>query len=322
MGFRIKAGAALAAMALSLSAMSMAGAQDYPQRAITIIVPLAPGGATDVHTRALADPLRDELGVDMIVENMPGAGATLGATTVAKAEPDGYTLMVVVSPVFRQPHIIDTPFDPSKDFTYIGSTTSFSYGVAVRSDAEWKSMNELVEYARAHPGELTFGSSSAGSNTSLLMEELASREGISWTHLPAKGTSENSAALLGGHVNFVADGSGFAPLVDSGDFRLLASLGETRIPRWPDVPTLKEQGYDLAIKSLSGIAGPAGMDPAVVQKLSDAIKVAIESDKVAQIQNQLAQGNFFLGPQEYTAYAMEQIELEGQLVEKLGLSQK
>lgn len=304
------------AVSLALS-IGDAFAQSFPTRPITLINPWPPGGSTDIQLRALAEIAGKYLGQPVIVENKPGASGSVGpAQMAASAKPDGYTISQIPLGVFRQPHVVKTSYDPETDFTYIIGLTHYSYGVVVRADAPWKTFKEFIAYAKANPDTVIYGTPGAGSVQNVVMEKIAAREGIKWRHVPSRGTSENNAALLGGHLTATADGTGWAPLVDSGQFRLLVTWGDTRLKAYPDVPTLKELGYGISEAAPYGLAGPKGMDPKVVQVLHDALKKALEDPDHVKVLERIHQGIAYLGPDDYRKLALAQIAEQKEVVDK------
>lgn len=299
---------------LSLSA----SAQQFPAKPVTLIVPWPPGGSTDVTMRALAEATSKYLGQRVIVENRPGAGGTLGATALLAAKPDGYTIAQLPLGVFRIPHIQKTDYDPLKDFTYIMQLTGYTFGVVVRADAPWKTWNEFAAYAKAHPGEVTYGSTGTNTSPHLTMEQFADAQGIKFLHVPYKGNADNMLGLLGGHVMAASDATGWGPHVDAGKMRLLVTWGEKRTKRWPNVPTLKELGYGIVSNSPYGIAGPKGMDPKLVKVLHDAFKKGMEDPEHLKILERFDQENSYLGTEDYDRWARQTFAQEKLFMEKFG----
>ena len=215
----------LAAGTAALSTLSrIARALDYPTRPVTLIVPFPAGGTTDVALRALATATEKYLGQSIVVENRAGAAGTLGpANMAATAKPDGYTISQLPGTVFRQPFMTKTSFDPATDFTYIICLTGYTFGVVVRSDAPWKTFPELLAAAKANPSTITYGTPGAGTTLHITMERIAKQQGVKLVHVPFKGNAETTTALLGGHIDAVADSTGWAPQVNDGKFRLLVS---------------------------------------------------------------------------------------------------
>jgi tripartite-type tricarboxylate transporter receptor subunit TctC len=273
--------------------------------------------------RALASATEKHLGQSIVIENKPGAGGTIGpANMAAGARPDGYTVAQLPITVFRMPFIQKTTFDPTKDFTYIIHITGYTFGVVVKADAPWKTFRELIDYARANPGKINYGTPGAGTSLHITMEQIARQQGIKWTHVPFKGVSESMNALLGGHIDVVSDSTGWAGSVDAGQARLLVTWGAGRTKNWPNVPNLKESGIDMISNSPFGIGGPKGMDPAVVKVLHDAFKKGMEEQSYKDSMAKLDQEAFYLDTAAYRAYAMKQVEEQKQLVEELGLRQR
>ncbi len=296
-------------------ALPSATAQTFPSRPMTLIIPWPAGGIPDTQYRVLAEIAGKQLGQPIVVENKPGGVGTLGpASMAANAKPDGYTISYIGTGVLRAPFLLKTTYDPRKDFTYIGGIGQYLFGIVVRADSPIKTWSDFVAYAKQHPGRLTYTTFGVNSVLHLAMEQIASTAGIKLKHIPSRGNAENNAALLGGHVMASADGSAWTPLVDSGDFRLLVTWGETRTKRWPSVPTLKEVGIDLSETSPYGLAGPAGMDPAVVTTIYGAFKKAQHDPKHLELLKKFDMDMFELGPKEYTDWVMKEIDRQGRIV--------
>lgn len=292
-------------------------AQPFPSKPVTLIVPWPPGGSTDICMRALAEAATKYLGQPVIVENRPGAAGTLGAGALVNAKPDGYTITQVPITVFRLPHLSKTTFDPLADITYIIGISGYTFGVVVRSDAPWQSWNELVAYAKANPDKLNYGTPGANTSLHVTMEELGAARDIKWTHVPYKGNAENMAALLGGHITAAADATGWGPFVDSGKMRLLVTWGAQRTKRWPDVPTLKELGYEVVSNSPYGIGGPKGMDPQVVRILHDAFEKALKDPAHLAVLEKYDQDVVYMNSADYARYARETFEAEKASMERM-----
>lgn len=298
-------------------------AADFPTKPITLIVPWPAGGSTDIVMRTLAEITSKHLGQPIVVENKPGGGGTVGpATMVATAKPDGYTLSQIPVTVFRYPLMMKTTYDPLKDFTYIIHLTGYTFGVVVKKDAPWKTFNELVAYAKANPGKVTYATPGAGTSLHTTMEMIALKNGFKWTQVPMKGSAETVPAVLGGHVMATADSSSWAPHVDSGDLRLLVTWGVNRTKRWPNVPTLKELGYGIVSNSPFGIAGPKGMDPKVVKILHDAFKKGMDDPAFHKVLDKFDMEPYYMNTEQYNKFVREIYDDEKEVVEKLGLVKK
>lgn len=292
----------------------------YPARPVTLIVPWPAGGATDVGFRALAETTQKHLGQRIIVENKPGAGGTLGpAQMAASARPDGYTLAQMPATLYRLPHITRVTFNPLTDFSYIIHVAGYCFGTTVRADSPHKTFKDLIEFARANPDKMTYGSPGAGGTPHITMMEIGRQENIKWTHVPFRGNAETNAAILGGHIDVQSDGSGWGPMVNAGQLRLLATWGMRRTKSWPNVPTLAELGYTMRSNSPFGIAGPKGMDPAIVKVLHDAFKKGIDDPEHMRVMDQLDQEVDYMDTAAYRAFVERTFVDMREQVERLGL---
>ena len=297
------------ALGALLAASPEAVSQQFPTKPVTLIVPWPAGGGTDVHMRALAEITAKHLGQPIVIENRPGASGTLGpATMAATAKPDGYTIAQMPVTVFRLPYMQKTSFDPTKDFTWIIHVSGYVFGVAVKADAPWQSWKELLAYAKANPGKLTYSTPGAGGTQHITMEQVAKKEGVKWTQVPFKGGAEQAAALLGGHTDIAATTMGtMAALADAGQVRYLAFWTKERVKRFPNVPTLTEEGIPVVSTSPYGIAGPAGMDPKVVQVLHDAFKKGMEDPEHHKVLQQFDMSYEYLNSADYAQLASKTI---------------
>jgi tripartite-type tricarboxylate transporter receptor subunit TctC len=306
--------------AATLALPQLARAQAFPARPIKYICPWPAGGSTDAVIRALAQSAARTLGQNIIVENKPGAGGMLGANELVSAAPDGYTLSQLPHGVFRIPHMQKTTFDTLKDFTWIACLTGYTFGLVVPADSPIKTIADLVAYARANPEKFTYGSTGIGTSPHLAVEEFAQRAGIKLTHVPFKGNADNMQAILGGHTMAASDATGWAPHVESGKLRLLATYGSKRTKRWPSVPTLDELGYKTVSDSPFGVCGPKGMDPAVVRTLHDAFKKTLEDPAVLASFEKFDQTVIYMDTEQYTRFARESFAAEKATMERLGLA--
>jgi len=309
--------------ALSLLAFVSCGAlaQGFPNRAITLIVPWPAGGSTDTHLRKLAELAAKNLGQPIVVENKPGAGGMLGPAGMARnAAPDGYTLSQLHVGAFRQPHMQKVDWDPLKDFTYIIGVSGYTFGMVVKVDSPFKTFGDLIDYAKANPGKMSFSSTGTGTSPHLLVEQVASQAGVELLHVPFKGNADSTQALMGGHVMVQSDATGWGRYVDQGAFRLLVTFGDQRT-RW-GAPTAKELGYDVVSYSPYGIVGPKGMDPKIVKVLHDAFKKAIDDPEHHKVLQQLDQVYWYRSSEDYAKWAAETFVTERALIERLGLQAK
>ena len=299
-----------------------AAAQDYPTKPINLIIQYPPGGSTDLTGRALAIGAKKYLGQPIICENKAGGGGTVGVALVAAKPADGYTIGIITSSPTMAFHMGKLNFHPLNDLTPIMRWGNYLFGIVVRADSQWKTIQELIQYAKQNPEKISYGSPGVGTPPHLAMEELSLASGLKFTHIPAKGIAENNTALLGGHIDMVSDSSGFAPLVDAGKFRLLATWGEKRCTRYPQAPTIKEVGYDVVARSHLGIIGPKGMPKPVVAKLADAFRKAMDDPEFISVMKKFDMDNYYLGTEDYEKYMKADFENIGKLVHKLGLDKK
>lgn len=299
------------------------GAKDFPNKPITLIVPWNAGGSTDIYFRALGEAASKELGQPIVVDNKTGGTGTLGPVTMAlTAKPDGYTIAQIPITVMRLPLMQKHNWDALRDFTYIVHVTGYTFGVTAKADGKFKTWKDVVDFAKANPGKVTYATTGPGGSLHLGMEQIAAQDGIKLTMVPFKGGTETNAAVLGGHVDLQADSTVWAPLVNSGDLRLLNVWTEERNKRWPDVPTLRELGYPFVFDSPFGIGGPKGMDPEVVEKLHQAFKKALKDPKVVEIKDRYDFTERYLGPADYRKLVEEIIASEKAALEKLGMARK
>ena len=315
--------ASAAVLAPLAGAPAAARAEAFPSKPITLIVPWPAGGSTDRHHRVLAELAGKILGQNIIIENKPGAGGTLGPSTMAlTAKPDGYTIAQFPMGMLRVPHMQKVAWDPIKDFSFIIGVSGYTFGFTVRADSPYKTFNEYVEAARKNPGKIDYGSTGIGTSPHLIMEELSDNAKIQLNHVPFKGNADLQQALLGGHVMAQSDASGWDKFVDNGQMRLLVTFGETRTKRWPNVPTAKDLGYNVVSSSPYGLVGPKGMDPAVIKALHDAFKKAMDDPEHQKVLDQLNQAMWYRNGDDYRKWAIETYAKDKGLIERLGLAAK
>jgi tripartite-type tricarboxylate transporter receptor subunit TctC len=288
----IRASTLLAAV-LVLSSPA-ARAQSWPSRTITLIIPFAAGGSNDVVGRAIGKKLTEAWGQPVVIENRPGAGALIGTEAVAKAHPDGYTLLLV-SPTFTIGPAIrkHMPFDTVRDFTPVAFIGRSPLLVTASNKVPVKSAKELFALARSSPGQLTYASAGLGSINQIATELIALAAGVKLTHVPYKGGAPAVNDLAGGHVDiFVSSLPQVLPLAKSGQVKALAVTGTKRTALFPDVPTLAESGVSGAeqLGTWWGIAGPAGLPADIVNALNAEIgKVLTSPELIAFLTNEGAE---------------------------------
>lgn len=294
-------------------------ASTYPERPITFICPWPAGGTADVTMRALCGAAAKSLGQTIVVENKAGASGMLGLKAMASAKPDGYTIGQIPISVARFSQLGTVQLDPLKDLTFIARTSGQTFGIAVRADSPYKTLKDFVAAAKAAPSKVTYGSAGIGGATHVGMEEFALAAGIQLNHIPYKGGAPALQDLLGGQIDALADSSSWAPHVKAGKLRLLATWGEKRTQDFPDVPTLKEVGYDVVVDAPNGIGAPKGLDPAVEKKLREAFKAASSSPEFAAACDKIDAPLMYLDGPEYEKYVAAVYRKETQLIERLKL---
>ena len=278
----------IAALAL-LAAVVQAAAQNYPDRVVRIINPYPPGGSVDITARILAQKLSDNTGHQFIVENRGGAGGNTGADTVAKSEPDGYTLLFTAPPPLAINQTLYTkglPFDPAKDFVAIGTFALTPIVLMVHPGIPTKNVQELIAYAKSNPGKVHFGSAGIGTTPHLSGELFKSMAKVEIVHVPYRGTGPAMNDLIGGHIQMFFDLlPASLPQINGGKVRALANAGAKRPAALPDLPTVAEQGlsgFDSA--SWVALAAPSKTPAPVVAKLREEVgKVLVAPDIVARI---------------------------------------
>jgi tripartite-type tricarboxylate transporter receptor subunit TctC len=257
-----------------------AAAQDaFPSRPISLIVPFPPGGVADIVGRPFADALSRELKTPVVIENKTGAGGGIGMGFVAKAKPDGYTLLLALSSISILPAadkvIGRPPLYQLDQLTPIARLTADPTVLAVRADSPWKTLQDFVDDARKRPGAINYGSSGNYGTMHMPMEMFAQNAGIKLLHVPFTGAGPAVVALLGGTIEAVASGpSTVIPHVKAGKLRVLASWGDKRLASLPETPTLTESGYDVVFFQWSGLFAPAGTPEPVIAKLREAARAS------------------------------------------------
>lgn len=317
---RITRRAALVGASTLLAAPAIAQAK-FPDRTIRLIIPWAPGGPADIGFRILGESVSKKLGQTVVVENKAGASGILGAMALQSEKPDGHVVSQMHMSVLRQPLLNkQLTYHPINDLSYILQITGFVMGVVVKADAPWKTLPELLAHAKANPGKLNWGTLGIGSTQHLAMERVgAAQGGLSWTHAPYRGTADTLRALLGGEIDFASESSGWAPMVNAGQLRLLAVFTATRAKRFPDVPTVRELGIDVVVESPGGLIGPKGMDPAIVKILGDAFKAAAQEPAHLAFLERVDQPLLLKDGPAYRAYMAKTYEEERELLRKLKL---
>ena len=272
--------------AAAMLTATLAAAQNYPARTIRLVVPFAPGGSTDIVARLLAQKMGESLGQQVIVDNRPGAGGIVGADIVAKSPPDGYTMITATTGIMSINQFIykTMPYDPERDFAAVTQVGSLPLILVVHPSVPAKTAKELIAFAKARPGQLSYASSGIGSATHMTTELFKSMAGIDLVHIPYKGSGQVMGDILGGQIPLMFD----QPVssmqhVNAGKLRVLGITSAKRFPTLPDIPTIAEAalpGYESI--SWAGVAVPAGTPKPIVTRLQSEIAKALKVAEVSQ----------------------------------------
>ena len=297
-------------------------AQPYPNKPIKLVVPFPPGGAVDFYARTVQQPLSEALGQTVVIENRAGASGMVGAEAVARSPADGYTIMLgnIAALAINVGIYPKMTYDPVRDFTPITHTVDVNYALIVHPSVPAKSVAELVAYAKANPGKLSYGSAGSGSLPHLATELFKSQAGIDMTHVPYKGGGPMVTDLLGGTVQMViADQANLMPHVKAGKLRALAVSSPKRSTNYPDLPTIAESGFPgFQATAWNGLVGPAGLSPDVVSKLNTAF---VKVQSTPEIRDKLVAGGLDpVGdrPEEFAAYIKSEIATWSRISKAVG----
>jgi len=302
-----------------LATAGRALAAGWPERPITFVCPWPAGGTADLTMRALCTAAGRHLGQTIVVENKAGASGMLGLQAMAAARPDGYTVGQIPISITRFSQLGTVKIDPLKDLTYLARTSGQTFGIAVRAEAPWKTLKDFVAAAKAAPGKLTYGSAGIGGATHVGMEEFAAVAGVQFNHIPYKGGAPALQDLLGGQIDSLADSSSWAPHVKAGKLRLLATWGEKRTQDFPEVPTLRDQGFDVVVDAPNGVGAPKGLDPAIERRLREAFKLAAASPEFTAACDKIDAPVMYLDGPDYEKYVQATYRKETALIERLKL---
>ena len=302
---------------------SLAEAQTYPARALRVIVPQPPGGGFDLVARTLSEPLAALLGQPVIVENRPGGGTVVGTDVVAKADADGYTVLLGASAnlAFSPGLYSKLPYDPAKDFVPVGLAAGFAYTLVARSEFQFNSLKEILDYARSNPGRLTYASAGNGSGQHICAALVWHLAGVSVTHVPYKGAQAAYQDLIPGRVDVFFDASATARgQVEGGRVKPLAVSGAARLPYHPNVPTVREGGaLDFDIESWAGYFVRAGTPAPVLARLrADFARVMANPEIAASFEKRGARP-IRLSVPETEALVAREIEKWTRLIRAAGL---
>ncbi|WP_240980366.1 tripartite tricarboxylate transporter substrate binding protein [Ramlibacter agri] len=306
-----------------MPAFAFAQQAAYPSRPISLIVPWPPGGQTDLTMRVLCDIAARQLGQPIVVENKPGAAGTLVAPLLKAAAADGYTIGQLPLTIYRAALLRKVPWDPLKDIAPVIQISGVTFGVVVPADSGFASWADLLAWGRANPGMLTVGSTGIGSTAHLAMEDVLSREGVRYIHVPYKGTADQMLAVATHTLMVGVNSNGFTPYVETGKLRLLAVFNAERSKRWPNVPTMRELGYPEAVyTSPYGIGAPMAVEAAIVRKLHDAFRIALFDPQHLRELARYEQEPEYLATADYGRFVQDVSARERRLLARLGLAGK
>jgi len=293
----------------------------YPTKPIKLIINFAAGGTSDFQARLLIEKAEKVLGQPIVAINKIGAGGTIGVSEVARAKPDGYTIGTCNMPsLCIIPQMRKLPYDPFKSFTHICAALPYEYAIMVRADAPWKTWDDFLKYIKEHPGTVTYGSVGTGTTNHLTMVRIGKTLGLNWVHVPFKGGTKETAALLGGHVTCINNTkvSVVSP-VRAGKIRLLLITSKKRWKFAPEVPTMLEKGFDFYQESYMSIIAPAGIPEEAREKLERAFKIAINDPDVIKKSAKMYLSPEYMSGKQYSEVVKRLYKEWGLVLKELGL---
>jgi tripartite-type tricarboxylate transporter receptor subunit TctC len=309
--------------ALALAATAAFAQSDYPSKSVTMVVPFPPGGVADITARPVAEAMGRYLKHVVVVENKAGAGGGVGMSYVAKAKPDGYTVLLALSSISIIPEadkiLGRDPMFALNQLVPIARFTADPTVLAVRADSPWKSARDMIEAAKKAPGSIPYGSSGNYGTMHVPMEMLTASANAKMLHVPYTGAGPAVVALLGGSVDALSTGpSSVMGQVKAGKIRVLATWGETRLAALPDVPTLKELGYDAQFAQWTGLFVPAGTPPEVIAKLREAAKFVVNDETFKGALGKVDTPVQYLDAPQFQAYWDRDAKKLAEAVKKIG----
>jgi tripartite-type tricarboxylate transporter receptor subunit TctC len=310
-------------LALALAAGPAIAQPAYPSRAVRLVVNFPPGGVADQIARVLARQMQESLGQPFVVENRAGGNGNIGAGEVARAAPDGYTLLLAPSGVITVNGLLyrGLGFDPMKDLEPVASQLAISSYLVVHPKVPAATLREFLEHARANPGRMNYGTPGSGSSSHLAAELLRREAGVEAVHVPYKGAAPALNGLLGGEIEYMFDPGTGLPHVKSGRLRLLAVAGANRDPQFPDTPTVTEVlGREFDASTLFGVLAPAGTPRAVIAVLDREIARSMQTAEMKQVIGRLGANPRHLGPADYAAQLARIHQTMGVLVRQNNLT--
>jgi tripartite-type tricarboxylate transporter receptor subunit TctC len=301
----------------------LAVAQDYPSRSITVVLPFPPGGPLDFLIRTIQRNMETALGQTIVIESRPGASGNVGSAYVAKAAPDGYTLLTMATNIGVFPHVFPhLPYDPIKDLAVVGVVAETPNVCVVNTASKYQSFADIIKEAKANPGKVVYGSTGTGSPSHLIPELMAKLNKVSFTHVPYKGLAPAITDLLGNFVAYVCAGglAGVLPLIQEGKLRAIAVTTEKRFPMLPDVPTVKELGFGDIDEGLHYILLAPAMTPKpIMERLSATVAAALAEPSVKEAYGKLGFEVSTKPPAQVSAEIQEQYVFWGPIIKDLNL---
>lgn len=306
----------LIVLAFSCVLAASAAAQSWPAKPVRIVVPYTPGGGIDTVARVMAQKLTEQVGGTFVIENRPGAAGIVGSEIVARAAPDGHTLMASATEFAINPLARKLPYDPFKDFTHISQLASVQFILGAHPSVPARNAKELIALARARPGELTYGSSGTGGGPHLAGELFQLLSGVKWTHVPFKGAQPAATAVLSGEIDLAFGATiGLAGHVTGGRMRAIGVTGEQRYVGLPNVPTIGESGLPgYSAIGWYGFYGPAGMSPELVRRIYAESLKALSGPEVKEKLTKAGNDYVMSPPEEFVAFLKSEMAKWGKVV--------
>ena len=309
----------LVVFGLSLAQVGLAqeDVSKYPSRPITFICPSATGTTIDLSNRLIAKELERTLGQPVVVVNKPGAAFTIGTATVASAKPDGYTIGYTGGPpLWFTPLLEKVSYDPLKDLRMVAGYGVFNAAVMVKGDSPFKTFKEVIDYARQNPKKVTYGTTGTNSIMHIAFVQIAKQENVQMTHIPFEGDVDTP--LLGGHITF-GGGNVTPSLVEAGRVRLLMMLKEERSAEYPDIPRLRDLGYNIPWPNMASIMAPKAVPDAIIKKLDDSVATVMKSPSVLKGMKDLQLPVLYHSSKELDTYIAKNFEYYNRVFKEMGL---
>ncbi len=300
---------------------SSAAWADFPDKPIQVLVGWPVGSQNDMIDRAIGQSLQKILKQPVIIQNLPGGGGALVLGRIKTEKPDGYSLFQTGTAMYsRTPHLRAVPYDPMKDFAYLGQHAMFQFCIVDRADNPWKNYDEMIAYVKAHPNQVKYSTSGVGTSMHLIMEYIGMRENLKWIHVPFTGGTEAVAALLGGHVHLYSASLGNeVDQIRSGRLRFLISTNPRRNTIFPDFPTVLEKGYDFSVVSGACWTVPAGTPKEIQQKLEKALLESFKDPAAVEVINKWVMVLEPMGGEALQKLILKDYQINGELMKQLGL---